>query len=75
MLGKPRHDQSKILHSRKTPYRNNTSGVTGVHKRKSDGRYYCSICINSKIYATTRNNFSDAIEWRKNMERKLLNYE
>ena len=59
------------LRSKTDLYKNNKSGVTGVHKRKSDGKYHCSICVNGKYYQTTKKNFYDAVQWRENMLKKF----
>ena len=46
-------------------YKNNKSGVTGVHQRKSDGRYICYICVNGVKKSTTKSTFYDAVKWRE----------
>lgn len=60
------HLHGDKLRSKTDLYKNNKSGVTGVHKR-SDGRYHCSICVNGVKKSTTKSTFYDAVKWRENM--------
>lgn len=62
----------KKLRSKTDLYCNNKSGFTGVHKRKSDGRYSASICINRTHYQTTIKNFYDAVKWREIMLKAIF---
>lgn len=60
-----KHLHGDKLRSKTDLYKNNTSGVTGVHQRKSDGRYTCYICVNGVKKSTTKSNFYDAVKWRE----------
>jgi hypothetical protein len=60
------------LRSKTNLYKNNKSGYTGIHKRKNDGRYTCSICINGKKYQTTKSTLEEAINWRNSYARNRV---
>ena len=64
------HQENTINVARK---RNNTSGVVGVNYRKDRGKWRAEIQVNNKyIYLGMFSNFKDAVNARKEAERKYF---